>query len=118
MNEYIQFLINILISLILSIAVIAQVNRALFDMLQKLCPTGQQARFWQAYVKTLLCMLPLCMVFIIDIQMQLTGLAQIKMVLTTALAGLLVGLVVLGLQMYRVTLLQSGLVSPTETPGE
>ncbi len=100
MNDLIAFLVQIALSLMISISVVIHINQALYNILQELCPTEKHAKFWQVYLRALLCILPLLIVLLTDIQTELNGLDHIKMALTTTLIGLLISLIVIGLKIY------------------
>lgn len=114
MNDVIAFLIQIVLSLVLSMSVVIHINQALYNILQELCPTEKHAKFWQVYLRAFLCILPLLIVLFTDILTELTGLDHIKMALTTTLVGLLISLIVIGLKIYPSRLENTNLGNMTE----
>lgn len=95
------FITEILISLGLSTAVLFAISRPLMNALLDLCPTEKQAAFWLSYTRTMLLLAPLLLVLVVDgTQMYENTLDNIKVALMAALAGVLLGMIIVGKRIF------------------
>lgn len=95
------FVTEILISISLSIAVLFVISRPLMNALLDLCPTEKQATFWLSYTRTMLLLAPLLLVLVVDgVQVYDDSLDNIKVALMAALAGILLGMIIVGNRIF------------------
>lgn len=95
------FITEIIISLTLSAATLLVLSKPLINVLNDLCPTKKQAEFWQAYTRMMLSISPLLLVLIVDgFISNEDALAHVKVSLMAALAGLLLGMIIVGKRIF------------------
>jgi len=101
MDSLILLATNILLSLTLSTLSLWVLSKPLINILSDLCPTQKQAEFWQAYTRLMLSIAPLLLVLLVD-SLVITNdpIEQIKIALMAALAGLLIGMIIVGKRIF------------------
>lgn len=93
MNAYIQLFAASLISVAVSFAVLHVLSSPLMNILGRICPDEQAAAFWLSYTKVMLMIAPLLLVLIVDMFAHFSNpLDTLRLALTAALGGLLIGL--------------------------
>ena len=100
MTDLTLFIYEVFLSLTLSSIVLLIIATPLRKLIQNLCHSDEQAYFWLAYTRTMLFISPLLMVILVGALANAEGLAHIKVVLISALAGLLLGLMIIGRKIY------------------
>ena len=100
MSELAILLLEITISVIASITVIMLISGTLKEALSDLCPTDKQARFWLAYTRTMLLISPILLALFINSLHEGDVFSSFRTSLIASLAGLLVGLIIIGRKMY------------------
>ncbi|MBL8472051.1 MAG: hypothetical protein KF778_00880 [Rhodocyclaceae bacterium] len=104
MDAFLLLLAKILISLAASLTVLRVMAKPLLHTLEQLCPDGQSAAFWLSYTRVMLVIAPMMLVLIMDSFARLGNpLDSLRTTLLAALAGLLLGLHILGRRMGRFT---------------
>ncbi len=104
MNSLLLFVSEISISLILSLITLMIISRPLVNILEDLCPTQKQATFWLAYTRVMLFISPLLLVLMVSIMSELkNNIDNIKISLLSALAGLLLGMLIIGKKIFEPT---------------
>jgi len=93
-------LIETVISLLASITIMLLISQPLKAALIDLCPTEKQANFWLAYTRTMLLISPLLLVLLVNSTHKGDTFSDLRSALIAALAGLLIGLMVIGRKMY------------------
>jgi len=93
MNTYVLWLAEVLVSLIVSLAVLRVLARPLVNVLNRICPDEQLAFFWLCYTKVMLLIAPLFLVLTVDLLFNRDGpILSLRLALVVALGGLLIGL--------------------------
>ena len=101
MDTIYLFISEVLISLILSAMSLWVLSKPLINVLTDLCPTQKQAEFWQAYTRLMLSISPLLLVLIVDSFVASDDvLAHIRISLMAGLAGLLIGMIIVGKRIF------------------
>lgn len=100
MNDLTLLLIETVISVIASIAIMILISQPLKAALLDLCPSEKQANFWLAYTRTMLLISPLLLVLFINSTHKGDMFSDLRSAFIAALAGLLVGLIIIGKKMY------------------
>ena len=101
MNTVLIFTIEISISICLSIATLWLLAKPLVNILEDLCPTKKQADFWLAYTRIMLLISPLLLVLVVSIiKSGDNSIETIKISLVSALAGLLLGMLIVGKKIF------------------
>lgn len=93
-------LIETVISMLASLIIIFLISPSLKAALIDLCPTEKQANFWLAYTRTMLLISPLLLVLYINSTHKGDTFSDLRSAFIAALAGLLIGLIVIGRKMY------------------
>jgi hypothetical protein len=102
MNTLSLFVSEISISLILSFITLVIVSKPLVNILEDLCPTQKQAAFWLAYTRVMLFISPLLLVLMVSIMSESKNdIDNIKISLLSALAGLLLGMLIIGKKIFE-----------------
>ena len=97
MSTVLIFAIEIIISLCLSMVTLWLLAKPLVNILEDLCPTKKQADFWLAYTRIMLLISPLLLVLVVSmVKSGDNSIETIKISLVSALAGLLLGMVIVG----------------------
>ena len=91
----IETVISLLASLTIMLLITAPLKAALID----LCPTEKLANFWLAYTRTMLLISPLLLVLLINSTHKGDTFNDLRSSFIAALAGLLIGLIVIGRKM-------------------
>lgn len=101
MDSLVLFIAEIVLSAAMSIVVLAILSTPLRNVLTDLCLTAKQADFWVAYTRIMLFMSPLMLVLMVDgmTQVQNNLIDNIQRALASALAGLILGMIIVG---YRI----------------
>lgn len=101
MNTLLLFATEITISLGFSAVVLVAMSRPLKNVLQDLCPTKRQADFWLSYTRIMLLLTPLLLVLVVD-GLNASGdvLNNVRVTLIATLAGLLLGLMIVGKRIF------------------
>lgn len=95
------FISEILISLFLSTFSLWVLSKPLINVLNDLCPTKKQAEFWQAYTRLMLLISPLLLVLMVGSFVSSDDvLAHIRISLMAGLAGLLIGMIIVGKKIF------------------
>jgi len=100
MNELSLLFLEAFISILASITIILLLSRPLKAALLDLCPSETQAGFWLAYTRTMLLVSPLLLVIFINSTHKGDMFSDLRSALIAALAGLLLGLIIIGKKMY------------------
>jgi len=100
MSDLTLLLLETAISLMASISIMLLISQSLKAALLDLCPTEKQANFWLAYTRTMLLISPLLLVLFINRTHQGDVFSDLRSAFIAALAGLLVGLIIIGKKMY------------------
>lgn len=93
-------LIEIVISVLASIGIMLLMSPSLKAALIDLCPTDKQANFWLAYTRTMLLISPLLLVLLVNSTHKGDTFSDLRASLIAMLAGLVLGLMVIGRKMY------------------
>lgn len=102
MDAYLFFLLQILISLAVSLLILRLLSQPLGDLLRRLCPDEAAAIFWQSYTKVMLLLAPLLMALLFNPAASYDDpLGSLQHILLAALGGLLLGLLIIGRQLTR-----------------
>lgn len=100
MSDINLLLIEAVISMIASITIMLLISQPLKAALIDLCPTEKQANFWLAYTRTMLLISPLLLVLFVNSTHKGDTFGDLRSAFIAALAGLLLGLIVIGRKMY------------------
>jgi len=100
MSDINLLLIETVISMIASLTIMLLISQPLKAALIDLCPTEKQANFWLAYTRTMLLISPLLLVLLINSTHKGDTFSDLRSAFIAALAGLLIGLIVIGRKMY------------------
>ncbi len=100
MSDINLLLIEVVISMIASITIMLLLSQPLKTALIDLCPTEKQANFWLAYTRTMLLISPLLLVLFINSTHKGDTFSDLRSAFIAALAGLLIGLIIIGRKMY------------------
>ncbi len=102
MNTLTLFSLEIFISLSMSFIVLWILAKPLVNVLEDLCPTKTQADFWLAYTRIMLLISPLLLVLMVSLNSRHTSdISSIKFSLVSALAGLLLGMLIVGKKIFE-----------------
>ncbi|MBI5258771.1 MAG: hypothetical protein HY855_19860 [Burkholderiales bacterium] len=98
MNAIVPWLAAMLISLSLSMAVLAVLSRPLARVLASLCPDESGVAFWLSYTRIMLTIAPLLATLLVDwgAAAGRPPLEAVRLTLMAALVGLLLGLYLVG----------------------
>jgi len=97
MNSYFLLFIESVTSLSVSISVLYVISRPLINVLSRICPDEQAAAFWLSYTKVMFLIAPLLLVLTVDLFAHFSDpLDTWRFSLILALAGILIGLYVIG----------------------
>jgi len=100
MSDINLLLIETVISILASITIMLLISKPLKAALIDICPTETQAFFWLAYTRTMLLVSPLLLVLFINSTHKGDTFSDLRSAFIAALAGLLVGLIIIGRKMY------------------
>lgn len=113
MNANFVLLIEILVSLISSLAVLYVLSPPMLRTLERICPDEQAANFWLGYTRIMLVIAPLILVLIADLFGRIGDPSTaIRIALLASLAGLVIGLRKVGAR------IEAFIGSPVPTGGE
>jgi hypothetical protein len=102
MNAYALLLIESLVSVALSLAVLFVLSRPLIGVLGRICPDDLAAKFWQSYAKVMLMIAPLLGVLVVSMFSHFNDpLDNLRLALIAALGGMLIGLRSIGLRLSQ-----------------
>ncbi len=102
MNSLNLFFTEISISLVLSLLTLLILSKPLINILEDLCPTQKQAAFWLVYTRMMLIISPLLLVLIVSVMAKSqNNIESIKVSLIAALAGLLIGMIIVGKKIFE-----------------
>jgi hypothetical protein len=102
MNGLTIFFTEISISLVLSLLTLLVLSKPLINILEDLCPTQKQAAFWLVYTRVMLFISPLLLVLIVSVMAKSNNeIESIKISLIAALAGLLLGMLIVGKKIFE-----------------
>jgi len=97
MNAYLLLIVESLISVSVSLAVLYVLSSPLVNSLRRICPDEQAAVFWLNYTRVMLLIAPLLLVLTVDMFARFSNpLDNLRLTLMAALCGLLVGLHAIG----------------------
>ena len=97
MNTLTIFATQISISLFISGLSLWILSRPLINVLDDLCATKRQAKFWQTYTRLMLSISPLLLVLVVSGLVHSSNIVtHMKVSLVAGLAGLLIGLLIVG----------------------
>jgi hypothetical protein len=97
MNPHLLVLVKLAITVAISLSVLRVLARPLVDVLERICPDAQSARFWLSYTRLMLIMAPALLVLAVDLVSRFGDpLDSLRVALMAALAGLLLGLQAIG----------------------
>lgn len=95
------FIAEIIISLTLSATTLLVLSKPLNNVLNDLCPTKKQADFWLAYTRMMLSISPLLLVLVVDSFVSSDDvMAHVRIALMAALAGLVIGMIIVGRRIF------------------
>ncbi len=106
MNALTVFIIEIIISLSMSVVTLWVLNKPLKNILLDLCPTQTQADFWVAYTRIMLSAAPLLLVLMFTntskhiLMNPNAAILVVKSSIIAALIGLLFGLLIVGRKVF------------------
>ena len=102
MNAYLLLLLEMLISIAVSMVVLRALTTPLLRTLEHICPDEQSASFWHIYTRVMLVIAPLILVLVTDAFSRYGDpLDSLRMTVLAALGGLLVGMHLLGRRLGR-----------------
>lgn len=102
MNEYLLLLLETVISLAASLTVLRVLTTPLLRTLEHICPDAESASFWLSYTRVMLVMAPLILVLMASAYTQFASpLDNLRMTVLADLAGLLLGMHLLGKRLGR-----------------
>ena len=102
MNSYLLLLAESTLSVAISLLVLAVLARPLVDVLSRICPDERAALFWVKYTKVMLVIAPLLLVLCVDfLARDQDPMNVLRMAMMAALAGVLLGLQLLGKRLSR-----------------
>jgi hypothetical protein len=102
MNAYLLLFVELLISIVASLAVLHVLSRPLVDVLARICPDEQAALFWLSYTKVMLMIAPLLLVLTVDLLTHFSNpMDNLRLALMAALSGLLIGMLSIGKRLGR-----------------
>ena len=97
MNAYLMLFLEVIMSVVVSTAVLYVLSCPLVRVLERICPDEQAALFWLSYTKVMLMIVPLLLVLIVDLFTQLGApIESLRITLIAILGGLLLGLYSVG----------------------
>ena len=96
MNEFAPLIISIVVSLLLSTAILAAIVKPLRLVLAQLCKDGQSTQFWVAFTAVMLYVAPLFFAVFWTPVFQTTLVQTLRVSLVAALFGAFAGLLVVG----------------------
>lgn len=109
MNTYLLLLLELLISVAASLAVLSVLAKPLVRTLERMCPDEESADFWLRYAQVMLIIAPLILVLLTDLFARYAAPQDsLRMALLAALGGLLAGLHLLGSRLGRFIPLPAG----------
>lgn len=93
MNANYLLPLELLLSVIMSLAVLHALSGPLVNVLERICPDKPAAIFWLSYTKVMLISAPLVLVMTVDLFTHFNNpMDTLRLALLAALAGLLIGL--------------------------
>jgi len=102
MNTFTLFSIEIVISLSMSFIILWILAKPLVNVLEDLCPTKKQAEFWLAYTRIMLLISPMLLVLMVSLNSRhQNDIDSIKFSLVSSLAGLLLGMLIVGKKIFE-----------------
>lgn len=102
MNPTFLLLLECLLSVLLSLAILRRLSPPLGGLLEKLCPDAQSAAFWRSYTQLMLTLAPLLCVLLLDPFFPVGNpAAQVRFGLMASLGGMLLGLWIIGRRLGR-----------------
>ncbi len=102
MNTYLLLLLELLISIAASLAVLRLLATPLVRTLGRICPDEESAGFWLSYTQVMLVIGPLLLVLLMDLFARFsTPQDSLRMALLATLGGLLAGLHLIGSKLGR-----------------
>lgn len=102
MNPYVFLLVDSLISLAASLAVLHAQSLPPANVLDGVCPNEKAASFWSSYTKVMLMIAPLLLVLVVGMLPHFSDpIDALRFALVAALVGLLVGLHSVGKRLGR-----------------
>lgn len=102
MNTYLLLLAESILSMTISLVVLAVLSRLLADVLSRICADERAARFWVNYTKVMLVIAPWLLVLTVDLFTRYKDpLDALRLAVMAALAGVLFGLHLLGKRLSR-----------------
>ena len=101
MNTFTLFSIEIAVSLSMSFITLWLLAKPLVNVLEDLCPTKKQAEFWLAYTRIMLLISPMLLVLMVSLNSKhQNDIDSIKFSLVSSLAGLLLGMLIVGKKIF------------------
>ena len=102
METYATLLLECLVSVLLSRAILQLLSGQLAGTLERLCPDTPATEFWLSYTKLMLILTPLFCVLLFDLRLPPGDLAaRLRFGVIASLGGLLFGLWLLGRRLGR-----------------
>lgn len=103
MIDPLPLLLECLLSVLLSLAILRFLSQPLAGLLNRLCPDEASAHFWRCYTQLMLALAPLLCVLLLDLFIGSADLmARLRYGLIATLGGLLIGLWLVGKRLGRV----------------
>lgn len=100
MDEFILFIVEVTLSLVISYFVIYTLSNALYQLILELCGTEARAKFWISYLNVMLVITPLLAVFFFG-KTDMFAEGFFKNALTCILSGMFVSLSAIGFQIMQ-----------------
>ena len=93
MNAYSMLLVETLLSIAVSFAVLYVLSPPLAKVLRRICPDEESAAFWVSYTKIMLMIAPLLLVLTVDLLARFSDpMSNLRLAAMAALGGMLIGL--------------------------
>jgi hypothetical protein len=102
MNTFVMLIVESLVSLAVSLAVLRVLSQPLVRILRVICPEEHAATFWLTYTKLMLIITPLFFVLLADMLKHFNDpMDSLRFALIATLTALLVGLNTIGTRLNR-----------------
>lgn len=102
MNTYLTLLVEALLSVAVSLAVLYVLSPPLAKILRRICPDEESASFWVSYTKIMLMIAPLILVLTVDLLTRFADpTSSLRLAAIAALGGILIGLHSVGVRLGK-----------------
>ena len=93
MSDFYLLLLQAVLSVSMSLAVLSVISKPLVNVLCRICPDEQAAAFWLSYAKLMLIISPLLLVLTVEMfSFGRDPLTSVRLTVIAGLGGLLIGL--------------------------